>query len=142
MCNVLDYKTGAAIKLTPETIKAGTTLQLPLYALAAQELILSARDVLPWRAGYWYVRDDGFKPKQALAMYEYLAGRIELDTKWEDARDALENTVVELVRSMRGGRFAVCSADDRCTSHCPFRTVCRINQVRSLEKTCQPTASE
>jgi len=139
---VLDYKTGGAIKLTPETIRAGTTLQLPLYAIAALELILSARDVCPWRAGYWYVRDDGFKPKQALKMYDDIDGRIELDPKWEDIRAGLRDTVVGLVQSIRAGRFPVCSADDRCTGRCPFRTACRINQVRSLEKTCQPTASE
>ena len=68
--NVVDYKTGGAIRLTPESIAAGTTLQLPLYAIAAMELLLADRDALPWRAGYWYVRDDGFKPKQALVMYE------------------------------------------------------------------------
>ena len=30
--NVLDYKTGASIRFSPESINAGTTLQLPLYA--------------------------------------------------------------------------------------------------------------
>ena len=142
MFNVLDYKTGAAIKLTPESILAGTTLQLPLYAFAGMELLLVASDVLPWRAAYWYVRDDGFKPRQALKMYENIDGRIELDRDWEEARDRLGDTVAALVQSMRAGRFPVCSADDHCTSHCPFSTICRINQVRSLEKTCQPTATE
>jgi ATP-dependent helicase/DNAse subunit B len=140
--NVVDYKTGAPIRLTAESVRKGTTLQLPLYAIAAMELILNEQDALPWRGGYWYVRDDGFKPKQAMKMYDDIDGRIELDSEWEDIRDGLEATVMGLVRSMRAGRFPVCSADDRCTGRCPLRTVCRINQVRSLEKTCQPTASE
>jgi ATP-dependent helicase/DNAse subunit B len=140
--NVLDYKTGAAIKLTPDSIREGTTLQLPIYAIATMELILSDRDAFPWRAAYWYVRDDGFKPKHAMKMYENIDGRLELTREWEDIRDGLGDTVVGLVRSMRAGRFAICSADDHCTSRCPFRNTCRINQVRSLEKKCQPTASE
>ncbi len=140
--NILDYKTGRSIPLTPESIAAGTTLQLPLYAIATMELILGHRDPYPWRAGYWYVRDDGFKPRQALKMYDGIDGRIELDRGWEDIRAGLRETVIGLVRSMRGGEFPVCSADDHCTSRCPFRTVCRINQVRSLEKKWQPTASE
>ena len=137
--NVLDYKTGRAIRLTPESIAAGTTLQLPLYAIAAGELILNDRNAYPWRAGYWYVRDDGFKPRQALRMYDDIDGRIELDRQWEDIRAGLRETVTGLVRSMRGGKFPVYNADEHCTGHCPFRTACRINQVRSLEKTWQPT---
>jgi RecB family exonuclease len=140
--NILDYKTGRSIRLTPESIAAGTTLQLPLYAIAAMELILNDRGPYPWRAGYWYLRDDGFKPRQAMKMYEDIDGRIELDPKWEDIRIGLRDTVLGLVRSLRAGRFPVCSADEHCTGHCPFRTVCRINQVRSLEKTWRPTASE
>jgi ATP-dependent helicase/nuclease subunit B len=136
--NVLDYKTGGTIRLTPESILAGTTLQLPLYAIAAMELLLNDRDGLPWRAGYWYVRDDGFKPKQAIVMYEDVDGRIELNRQWEDIRDLLGDVVAALVDGIRCGRFPVCSADDRCTGRCPFKTVCRINQVRSLEKTWQP----
>ncbi len=140
--NVLDYKTGRSIRLTPESIAAGTTLQLPLYAIAAMELILGDRDAYPWRAGYWYLRDDGFKPKQALKMYDGIDGRIELDRQWEEIRAGLRETVTGLVRSMRAGQFPVCSSDEHCTGHCPFRTVCRINQVRSLEKTWRPTASQ
>jgi ATP-dependent helicase/nuclease subunit B len=139
--NVLDYKTGAAIRLTPESIKAGTTLQLPLYALAAMELLLADRDAIPWRAGYWYVRDGGFKPRQALRMYRNDDGRIELEPAWEDIRADLGNIVAGLVAGIRGGRFPVFSTDEHCTGRCPFSTVCRVNQVRSLEKTCQPTAT-
>jgi ATP-dependent helicase/DNAse subunit B len=140
--NVLDYKTGGPIKFTAESIRAGTTLQLPIYALAATELLLVARDVLPWQAGYWYVREAGFRPRQALRMYRNDDGRIELETEWEQLRAGLGDTVVMLVRAIRRGQFPVCSTDERCTGHCPYNTICRINQVRSLEKTCQPTASQ
>ncbi len=139
--NIIDYKTGRGIRLTPESIAAGTTLQLPLYAVAAMELILNDRDAWPWRAGYWYVRDDGFTPRQALTMYDGIDGRIELDSKWEQIRAGLRDTVIGLVRSLRAARFPVCGADEHCTGRCPFRTVCRINQVRSLEKKWQPTAN-
>jgi RecB family exonuclease len=142
VCNVLDYKTGAPIPLTPESIQAGTTLQLPLYALAAAELLFADRDVCPWQAGYWYVREGGFKPRQALRMYRHDQGRLELEPAWEQVRAGLADTVFMLVRAIRRGQFPVCSADERCTGRCPYHTVCRVNQVRSLEKTCQPTATE
>ena len=144
--NVLDYKTAAAISLTPETIEAGLTLQLPLYSFALMESLLVDRDMLPWQAGYWYLRKinrkEGFDAKQSLRMYRNDEGRIELETRWEEIRNGLAETVVGLVRGIRRGQFPVCSADERCTGHCPFNTICRINQVRSLEKTCQPTPNE
>ena len=132
MFNVLDYKTGGPIKLTPESIHAGTTLQLPLYAMAAMELLLADRDAVPWQAGYWYVREGGFRPRQALRMYRNDDGRIELERDWEDIRDGLgETSWPDWSRPFAGGQFPVCSADQRCTGHCPFSTICRINQVRS-----------
>jgi len=140
--NVLDYKTGGSVRLTPESIRAGTTLQLPLYSLAAAELLLTVRNALPWRAGYWYVREGGFKPRQALSMYRLDDGRVELESTWEELRAELGDIVAALVQNIRGGRFPVCSADEHCTGRCPYATVCRINQVRSLEKTCLPTATE
>jgi ATP-dependent helicase/nuclease subunit B len=142
VCNVLDYKTGRSISLTTESIQAGLTLQLPLYALAATELLLNDRNACPWQAGYWYLREGGFKPRQALRMYRRDDDRLELENNWEDIRDGLGDTVVRLVRAIRRGQFPVCSADEHCTGHCPYRTICRINQVRSLEKTWQPTAAE
>ena len=35
--------------------------------------------------------------------------------------------------------FPVFNRNERCTSSCPMSTTCRINQIRSLEKTCLPT---
>jgi hypothetical protein len=42
--------------------------------------------------------------------------------------------VRQLVHSIRDGEFPVFSRDDKCTSYCNFHTVCRIGQVRSLDK--------
>lgn len=140
--NVLDYKSGGSIRMTPESVRSGTTLQLPLYALATAELLLSDRDAVPWRAGYWYVRDAGYKPRAAMKMYVEDGGRIELDQDWEEIRASLGDVVAELIHAIRRGRFPVCSADEHCTGRCPYSTVCRINHVRSLEKICRPTDDE
>ena len=72
-------------------------------------------------------------------MYSDEDGRIELDPTWEELRAGLGDTVAELVHAMRRGCFPVCCADDRCTGRCPYGTVCRVNHIRSLEKTCRPT---
>jgi len=138
--NILDYKTGHGARFSLEACQRGTALQLPLYALAAAELILNDRDALPWQAGYWYISGDGFKPRQALRMYELVEDRLGPSETWESIRGILADTVVGLVKAMRQGQFPVWSDDTECTSRCPYNTVCRINQIRSLEKTWRPPA--
>jgi ATP-dependent helicase/nuclease subunit B len=136
--NLLDYKTGSPVKFDRESVEAGRTLQLPLYALAVGELLLTGRDCVPWQAGYWYLKEGGFKPKQALKMYRRGQAGLVPEDEWEEIRRGLRQTVATSARRIRTGQFPVCSSDERCTSYCPYKTVCRIHQVRSLEKTWQP----
>ncbi len=140
--NILDYKTGKGTRFSLEACQRGTVLQLPVYALAAAELILKDRQALPWQAGYWYISEGGFKPKQALRMNEREAGRICPTETWEAVRGKLAETIVGLINAMRRGQFPVWSDDSKCTGLCPYKTICRINHIRSLEKTWRPPAVE
>jgi ATP-dependent helicase/nuclease subunit B len=137
--NVLDYKTGGSIKVSLENVGRGLALQLPLYCLAVAELLLNNRDALPWRAGYWHVSREGFKSQQALKLYEITDSEIKLTSAWEEIWAILGKTVAALLRGIRRGSFPVFNKDQFCTRYCPFSTVCRIGQIRSLEKTWQPT---
>jgi ATP-dependent helicase/nuclease subunit B len=132
--NVIDYKTGKTVKFLPEDVRCGKSLQLPLYALAAMELLLSDRDVWPWRAGYWNVSKDGFKEQKSLVMCNLSDGRVLPSDDWENTRMDMEEIIPALVQNIRRGMFPVSNSDRRCTGSCPFKTVCRINQIRSLEK--------
>ena len=123
------------MRFSLEACQRGAALQLPLYALAVDELILSDRDAIPWQAGYWHISGDGFKPRQALRMYQQVGDHVSPSETWEAIRGILADTVVGLVRAMHRGQFPVWSDDPDCTSRCPYKTVCRINQIRSLEKT-------
>jgi ATP-dependent helicase/DNAse subunit B len=136
--NIVDYKTSQRTRFTLEDCLRGTALQLPLYALAATELVLGDRDALPWQGGYWYINGSGFKPQAALKMHGLVDGRLGAIGMWETIRGSLADLVVGLVRSIRQGQFPVWSDDAQCTSFCPYRTVCRINHIRSLEKTWRP----
>jgi ATP-dependent helicase/nuclease subunit B len=138
--NVVDYKTGSSVRFSREAVAAGTALQLPLYALAAMELLLADRDSIPWRAGYWLFRDRGFQERAALRMYRRSDGGVELEPEWEEMRDNLADRVAALVQGISLGQFAVCNADAHCTGMCSYRTICRISQVRALEKTFTPGA--
>ena len=57
----------------------------------------------------------------------------------EEIRAALAKIISALVRGIRRGCFPVFNREQRCTSYCPFSTICRIRQIRSLEKTWLPT---
>jgi ATP-dependent helicase/DNAse subunit B len=138
--NILDYKTGSSAKFSLDEFMHGAALQLPLYAIAVMELFLNDRDAVPWQAGYWFVAKDGFNYRQALKMYHRGEnGLEELEEEWEMMRSQIGDIVAGLVHSIRNGFFPVFNRNDRCTSSCPLNTICRINQIRSLEKTCLPT---
>ena len=138
--NILDYKTGASAKFSLDEFMHGAALQLPVYAVAMMELFLNDRDAVPWQAGYWFVAKDGFNNRQALKMYHRGEnGLEELEEEWENLRGQLGEIVAGLVHGIRNGFFPVFNRNERCTSSCPMSTVCRINQIRSLEKTCLPT---
>ncbi len=135
--NILDYKTGGKAEVTLDSVRLGTTLQLPIYAIAAAELLLHGRNPVPWQAGYWRVSDKGFGKSRALKMYKVEGNRVEPLPKWEEIRGILGEVVFALAEGMRRGEFPVFSRNEDCTGFCPFKTVCRINHVRSLEKVWQ-----
>ncbi|MBN2578568.1 MAG: PD-(D/E)XK nuclease family protein [Pirellulales bacterium] len=136
--NVIDYKTGRSAKFSKEAVLRGTALQLPLYAITVPELFLVDRDPLPWEAGYWIVSNGGFKSRSSLKMYQQTPDGFGPLPDWEEIRLALRSVIGGLVRNLRQGRFPVFNLDEKCTSHCPYRTVCRIGAIRSLEKTWNP----
>jgi hypothetical protein len=140
--NIVDYKTGASTQFNAESAARGLTLQLPLYAVAAEELLLADRAARPWQAGYWYLAGSGFPPRKAVQMHEQGQGRVEAAEGWPALRQEIVATVFALVRGLREGEFPVFNPDPECTGVCPFRTVCRINQIRSLEKIWEPTKGD
>jgi hypothetical protein len=96
---------------------------------------------MPWQAGYWQVKDSGYKSRQSLRMAASHDGQPAAEPSWQALREVVVQTVLALVRGMRQGQFPVYNEDPNCTGHCPYRTVCRIHQIRSLEKTWQPPSA-
>jgi ATP-dependent helicase/nuclease subunit B len=131
--NIVDYKSGRSSRRTSvQSVAEGYSLQLPLYALAAREL-LAERRAIPFRAGYWHVGGDGYK--EVIEFHADSGGRLAESRDWESLEAQLRSRVGSLVEGIRHGEFPMHSADDKCTSHCPYHTVCRVNQVRALGKT-------
>jgi ATP-dependent helicase/DNAse subunit B len=129
---VIDYKASKRQAHGKKRFLEGEALQLPLYSIAAQELLSGTSLAVPWRTGYWVPGDGGFG--ELLRFHEIGDdGPVETDD-WKDLRDRIIRRVFELVRGIRRGEFPMFNRDEDCTSRCDFRTVCRVHQTRALGK--------
>jgi ATP-dependent helicase/nuclease subunit B len=115
---VIDYKSGAGPSATE--VRKSRMLQLPLYAMAVEQIILADQAVTLRDVGYWALKKDGYKP---IAFSE-----------WRAVQEALESYVAELVDRLRRGIFVVDSQVDGCEGFCDYRAICRIRQARLAAK--------
>jgi RecB family exonuclease len=139
--NVLDYKTSASRYFRPQDILEGRMLQLPLYAMAVEDLLLAGQGAVPWHGGYWHIRDRGFDAGRGLSFHERSEAGIRRTELWSDLRQRLVERVAGLVSGIRAGDFPMHCEDEHCTGRCAYKTVCRVHAVRSLEKTWQPPST-
>jgi ATP-dependent helicase/nuclease subunit B len=139
--NVLDYKTTASRHFRKQDILEGRMLQLPLYAMAVEDLLLADQKAVPWHSGYWHIRDIGFDGKRGISFHERGDDGIRRTELWSELRQRLVERVASLVGGIRAGEFPMHCEDEDCTGRCAYKTVCRVHAVRSLEKTWQPPST-
>jgi RecB family exonuclease len=127
---VIDYKTGRSAHYTGGDLKEFRRLQLTLYALAVQDVLLAGEGARPLGLAYWLVTDTG--PKVALPGHpRYLAWLDETEA-WRKVREQLGGWVLTLVSKIRGGEFPLKPRSEHCSQTCDFVQVCRISQVRAV----------
>jgi RecB family exonuclease len=140
--NVIDYKTGARVRLDHNEIRAGRQIQLPLYVMAVADLLLKDLGAAPLAAGYWSIRGKGFvvggRSAGPLVLHEATGGALKPAANWPALRNDLLQRIKQMVGAIRSGWFPVYSDDPHCGRYCPFSTACRISHVRSLEKQWSP----
>ena len=130
--NIIDYKTGRKPLTTASQMTSGRSLQLVLYALATQRLNLIGSNALPMQAGYWCLRETGWAPVNKAPK----AGPdgLQPHADWLALVDVLDELVPKLAAGIRAGQFPVYNSDTSCMSYCPYRTTCRVTQIRPLEE--------
>jgi ATP-dependent helicase/DNAse subunit B len=140
--NIIDYKSGKEVKLKLEKIRSGHQLQLPLYALAAEQLLLADQGALALASGYWNIQGKGFQHKNGgvLEVRELVEQALRESPTWQQLRPEVLERVQQLIHDARSGAFPVYNQDEKCTSSCSLSTVCRVGQIRSLEKTWPPSS--
>jgi ATP-dependent helicase/DNAse subunit B len=131
---VIDYKTGSGRRYDLKKLLTGesNTLQLPLYALAARDLLLRESNALPWGVGYWVVKKEGYKAIHCAAESEE---GIQPTDDWKQIEGDVKRRVFSILEGIQDGAFPVASSDPECTGTCPYFRGCRINHIRSLGKT-------
>jgi len=115
---VIDYKTGSVPAFAE--VKRGEMLQLVLYAMAVERLMLGDDPARPAGVGYWGLRKEGYKDFTI--------------PDWQRLKNELESHVMGVVDRIREGRFPVDSLNAGCESYCDFRSICRVRQVRMAGK--------
>jgi hypothetical protein len=128
---IIDYKTGRASHYTGADLAEYRRLQLTLYALAVEAVVLEGRRARPLGLAYWLVGEGGPKvvlPPRAPAQWLDETGR------WPALRDRLREWVATLVGNIRRGAFPLAPRSEHCTQTCPFGQVCRISQARGVGK--------
>jgi ATP-dependent helicase/DNAse subunit B len=137
--SIIDYKTGKMTSLKREHIESGERLQLSVYVAAAQALLFDGQ-ATPVAAGYWTM-DRGFDAKSVLNVRQQTSAKGAAAPDLSELHQLATDSVKGFVTNIRAGAFPVCSRDENCTGRCEFHTVCRITQIRSLDKTWAQTPS-
>lgn len=142
--NIIDYKSGKEVKLKHEKVRSGHQLQLPLYALAAERLLLADQQAVGLATGYWNIRGKGFQTKNggSLQLRELGEQSLKPSDEWQNLQPDILVRVQELVRGIRQGDFPVYNEDEQCTRSCELSTICRVAQIRSLEKQWPPSEND
>jgi ATP-dependent helicase/DNAse subunit B len=128
---VIDYKTGRSAHHTSADLADLRRLQLTLYALAVEEVLLAGRGARPLGLAYWMVSEAG--PKVALPARDQVVW-LDETRRWRELRERLQGWVAALAAHIRRGAFPLAPRSEHCTQTCDFGQVCRISQARAVGK--------
>jgi RecB family exonuclease len=128
---IIDYKTGRGEHYTSRALVEFQRLQLTLYALAVEEVLLADRRARPLGLAYWLLTEQG--PKVVLPVRNQVLWLSESRT-WRQVRRTLEEWIVALVQHIRAGNYPLRPRSENCTQTCDFGQICRITQSRTVPK--------
>ncbi|HJT77652.1 MAG TPA: PD-(D/E)XK nuclease family protein, partial [Gemmataceae bacterium] len=128
---IIDYKTGRSQHYTGTDLRAFRRLQLTLYALAVEQVLLVGQQARPLGLAYWLVSEAG--PKVVLPGRGPLTW-YQKEEQWHEVRGQLVGWVATLAGHIRRGDFSLAPRSEHCTQTCAFAEVCRISQARAARK--------
>ncbi|HUW59046.1 MAG TPA: PD-(D/E)XK nuclease family protein, partial [Planctomycetota bacterium] len=130
---VIDYKRGRAPSGT-RGIEEGTAFQMPVYLLAARDVILADETLEAVDARFYGLRD--MKARPALALLKGTATGVQPVAGAEALMDAAVEHIRDYVGAIRKGQFPVLRRGTQaCPGYCEFREICRYSELRAGKKT-------
>jgi ATP-dependent helicase/DNAse subunit B len=130
-----DYK--LSVGATKEDIRAGRSLQIPIYLEALEQQILPGNEVAG--GGYYIIRGANDRRNKGLYRANKLdyyklnarAGAVISDDEWQEIRSGVIKTIWNFLDQMRAGRFFVNPSERNKTCRfCDFGAVCRYDRGR------------
>ncbi|HEY6802105.1 MAG TPA: PD-(D/E)XK nuclease family protein [Pyrinomonadaceae bacterium] len=130
-----DYK--LSVGSTKEDIRAGRSLQIPIYLEALERLILPGHEVAG--GGYYIIRGANDRRNRGLYRASKLdyyklhpkALAVMTDDEWQYIRKSVIAEIWKFLDRMRGGQFIVNPSERNKTCRfCDYGAVCRYNRAR------------
>lgn len=128
---VIDYKTGST-KISGNKIKGGEALQLPLYLMAVQSLLL--KDYEPAGAVYYQLSD--MSKQDGLVHAERLPASLDIGprssslipaAKWNGILETIQRKIGDIVSSIRKTpEDGFVSKNEPCEPYCPYQDICTL----------------
>jgi ATP-dependent helicase/DNAse subunit B len=134
-----DYKLSTGS--TKDDIKAGRSLQLPIYLEALERLILPNQTIAG--GGYYVIRGGNERRNRGLHRAELIhysgigkkAGAVISDDEWQQIRSDVIAKIWDFLDHMRAGQFGVNPSEkDKTCRFCDFAAVCRYERFRIDQK--------
>jgi ATP-dependent helicase/DNAse subunit B len=130
-----DYKLSTGS--TKDDIKAGRSLQLPIYLEALERLIFPDQPIAG--GGYYVIRGGNDRRNKGLHRASAIrysgignrAGGVIGDDEWQQIRDDVIAKIWDFLDHMRAGEFGVNPSEKKKTCRfCDFAAVCRYDRYR------------
>jgi len=135
---IIDYKTGRLDSVRKDE-KGGREFQLPLYLMAVEGFLEGRRGIAGIKykvAGVGDVKrkvDFGDKSEADLLNWRPRSYDPDITERLEDCK----NGTISAILGMRSGAFHASLHYDECPSYCDFKTICRYDSLRLLDKSLE-----
>jgi hypothetical protein len=142
--SIVDYKTGSSVPGKKE-IEEGTSLQIPLYLHAVEQMLRAAgrTDLAPAGGFYLRLRDD-VEMRPAVAAETYRGRAFPANARYKqfvpdgpalrEMIDTVRRTAEGYIAGAARGIFPLTTPErvERLCGYCPYRTACRIQTLRHV----------
>lgn len=111
---VVDYKSGGFIR--------GFNLQLPIYVMAAKDVLQAGIDCL--EAYFLYVKRMKHYHANPLSHYRRSKNGLALIPEWDECMEKTKEYVASCAEGIRSGKFPP-SPKNECPPYCDYKDICR-----------------